>query len=132
MLQHWFGFTGPASAQVLGESFDPLDIIANPSDPTYTGAESTAEVPDSFVLHQNYPNPFNPATTIEYRLGVQGSVRLDVIDLTGRRIETLVDRTQPPGQYSVQFDAAGLPSGTYLYQLRVGTQVASRRMVLLR
>ncbi|MYJ56375.1 MAG: T9SS type A sorting domain-containing protein, partial [Rhodothermaceae bacterium] len=85
-----------------------------------------------FVLHQNYPNPFNPATTIEYRLGVPGSVTLDVIDLTGRRIETLVDRMQPPGQYSVQFDAAGLPSGTYLYQLRVGTQVASRRMVLLR
>ncbi len=132
VLQHWFGFTGPASAQVLGESFDPLDIIANPSDPTYTGAESTAEVPDSFVLHQNYPNPFNPATTIEYRLGVQGRVTLDVIDLTGRRVETLVDRTQPPGQYSVQFDAAGLPSGTYLYRLRVGTQVASRRMLLLR
>ncbi len=132
VLQHWFGFTGPTSAQVLGESFDPLDVIAKPSDPIYTGAERTAEVPISVVLHQNYPNPFNPATTIEYQLGAYGRVKLNVFDVTGRRVKTLVDRTLPPGHYSVQFDAGGLPSGTYLYQLRVGTQVASRRMVLLR
>jgi len=83
-----------------------------------------------------HPNPFNPATTIEYEVPEAGHVQLEVFDLAGRRVATLVDERQEAGIRTVRWSARGgdreLPSGTYLCKLRVGGRVATQSMVLLK
>jgi hypothetical protein len=75
--------------------------------------------PSSFTLYQNYPNPFNPTTTISYRLKEKGFVKLNVYDITGKLIKTLVNQIKDPGSYETEFNAKGLASGIYFYRLEV-------------
>ena len=93
-------------------------------------------LPDQFSLGQNYPNPFNPSTIIPYQLPVSAHVRLEVFNLLGQRIATLVDREQPAGFHGARWDgtdAAGraVGAGVYLYRLVSGQTVATERMVLV-
>ncbi len=88
------------------------------------------EVPQAFLLEQNYPNPFNPETTIRYHVAHPGSIRLEVFDLQGRRVATLVDRQQAQGTYSVQWDASQLASGTYFYRIEANGRVYDTRKAL--
>ncbi|MCL4540016.1 MAG: Ig-like domain-containing protein [Bacteroidetes bacterium] len=90
---------------------------------------SIAFVPASFRLFQNYPNPFNPTTVISYQLPAVSRVRLNVYDVLGRRVATLVDKYQNPGEYGVTFDASRLPSGVYFYRLNAGSFTATKKMV---
>ena len=90
------------------------------------------ELPETYALHQNYPNPFNPETTIHYELPEAEQVTLRIFDTLGRVVAVLVDGPRAAGRYDVTFDASGLPSGVYLYQIRAGTFVESRRLVLLK
>jgi hypothetical protein len=100
---------------------------------TVSPATSVAgETPASFSLDQNYPNPFNPSTAIGYTLARPGRVALDVYDLSGNRVATLVDREQDAGSYRVTFDGSGLASGVYLYRLSAGDFTAVRKFVLLK
>ncbi|MEQ9103249.1 MAG: T9SS type A sorting domain-containing protein [Rhodothermales bacterium] len=92
--------------------------------------EST--LPETVVLSQNYPNPFNPVTTIEYELANSGRVTLQVFDLLGRNVATLVDGVVPASRHSVQFDARNLASGTYIYRLVANDKVVTKTMVLLK
>ncbi len=95
-----------------------------------TGIEETnSGTPESFQLYQNYPNPFNPSTTIRYSIPEKMFVTLQVYDLTGRKIETLVSKVQESGVQSVDFDASGLASGVYLYGLRAGGFVGTKKMI---
>ncbi len=87
--------------------------------------------PAQYTLSQNYPNPFNPETVIEYTVEQAGDVKLNVYDITGRLVSTLVDAVQSADHYSVVFRADGLPSGTYFYRLTTGNLVETRKMVLL-
>ena len=89
-------------------------------------------VPEAFHLDQNYPNPFNPVTTIRYQIGELAKVRLEVFDLLGRRVATLVDTDQAIGTYEVPFDGARLASGMYLYRLEAGTEVRVKKMMLIK
>lgn len=89
-------------------------------------------VPGSFALRQNYPNPFNPVTTIHYDVGVFSQVKLEVFDVLGRRVATLVDQQHGPGTHTVTFDAARLPSGLYLYRLEAGSTVKTKKMMLIK
>jgi hypothetical protein len=101
--------------------------------PEVTSIETVGgELPASIALDQNYPNPFNPTTTFEYRLDATQHVTLTVFDILGREVATLVDGVQPASNYRVSFSASDLPSGTYLYQLRAGSQVITRTMTLLK
>ena len=88
--------------------------------------------PEALVLHPNYPNPFNPATTIEFRIAEFGWVTLRVYDVLGREIATLVDGEKAPGRHTVEFDATGLPSGTYLACIRSGNAQRTGRLVLVK
>ncbi|MXW64981.1 MAG: T9SS type A sorting domain-containing protein [Bacteroidetes bacterium SB0662_bin_6] len=90
------------------------------------------ELPGGISLSQNYPNPFNPSTTVTYTLDRSDSVELSVYDLTGRVVSTLVDGIQLAGNHEVRFDAGDLPTGTYLYRLRTGTETQTRTMILVR
>jgi hypothetical protein len=77
-------------------------------------------LPATFSLAQNYPNPFNPSTTINYRLPKDGFVNLKIYNVLGKEIITLVNKEQKAGEYTAHFDASGLSSGIYFYELRVG------------
>ena len=88
--------------------------------------------PQGFILHQNYPNPFNPVTTISYQLPQTIQVELTVYNISGQKVATLVDERQTAGEYQVQFDASNLPSGTYIYQLKAGKFIQTKKMVFLK
>ncbi len=89
-------------------------------------------LPIEFTLHQNYPNPFNPSTQIQFDAAETGHVNLEVFDMLGRKVATLIGGVVSAGQHSVSFDASGLTSGLYVYRLSSGSSVASRKMLLLR
>jgi hypothetical protein len=88
--------------------------------------------PLTFRLEQNFPNPFNPSTTILYDLPAADQVLLRVVDLLGRELVRLVDERQAPGTYAVEFNAGGLSSGVYLYQLQTTAGSHHRSMFLLK
>lgn len=88
--------------------------------------------PHGFQLEQNYPNPFNPSTTIRFSVGRYGHMSLRVYDLLGRKVATLVDEVMQPGSYESAFNAEGLASGVYLYQLRSGAFVKTLKLILLK
>ena len=91
-----------------------------------------AQIPEEFSLSQNYPNPFNPTTTISYTLKESEQVRLAVFDLSGKEIATLVDELQDPGEHEVTFNAQGLASGVYCYQLRTEAGMLTKKMILMK
>ena len=86
----------------------------------------------SYALDQNYPNPFNPTTTIRYSIPVSSRVQLEIFDLLGRKVATMVDNVQQAGEHTVVFSASSLPSGIYFYRLSAGSFSQIRRMVLIK
>ncbi len=82
--------------------------------------KGTDRLPRGYELADNFPNPFNPTTTISYTLASADYIRLNVYDLRGRQIKRLVSEVQTPGTYQVNFDAADVSGGVYLYELQVG------------
>ena len=95
-------------------------------------ADDDLALPNEFHLSQNYPNPFNPVTRISFELPEPAHVRLIVYDLTGRRVMALADSKHQAGVYTSSFDATGLPSGVYVYELSAGPYVQRRKMTLLK
>ncbi|MGE5364063.1 MAG: glycosyl hydrolase family 18 protein [Bacteroidota bacterium] len=87
-------------------------------------------VPEEFRL-ENYPNPFNPITRIRYTMPAEGNVTLQVFDIIGKKIRTLIDNEpKSAGVHEVEFDGSGLTSGIYFYQLHAGSTILTRKMVL--
>jgi len=89
-------------------------------------------IPQNFRLEQNYPNPFNPSTTIRYSLPERGEIELVVYDALGKQIETLISGDHDAGVYEVDFDATGLTSGVYFYQIKSGSFTETRKLVLMK
>ena len=90
------------------------------------------QIPEEYVLHQNYPNPFNPTTTIEYAIKEDTYVVLEVFNILGQHIETLVQEEQTAGRYKVMFNGSRLPSGTYFYRLHTHEFTNNKRFILLK
>lgn len=88
--------------------------------------------PIFFKLMQNFPNPFNPITNISYSITKSGNVKLIVFDVLGKRVQTLVNNKQRPGNHSVNFDGTVLPSGLYYYKIIFNNQSLTKKMVLVR
>ena len=104
-----------------------------------TGVGQDKQLPREFKLEQNYPNPFNPKTVIRYSLpGVERGgtslyrVRLDLYDVLGRTVATLVDELQEPGSKSVEWNPGNAPSGVYFYRLTAGKFSDAKRLLYLR
>lgn len=85
-----------------------------------------------FKLNQNYPNPFNPTTKIDYYLPESGIVKLQVYDVTGRLVSTLIDGQQKAGNHKVSFNASNLASGVYFYRINFGGKIITNKMMLLK
>ncbi len=104
-------------------------------DPSLTGVTSVQKeklLPQEFSLNQNYPNPFNPSTNISYTISKPGHVKLQVFNVLGQIVSTLVDEHQSAGSYSVTFDAGRLASGVYYYRLSSDRNISTKKMLLLK
>ena len=93
---------------------------------------TNGKIPDEFVLKQNYPNPFNPSTKIKFSLPQEGDVKLEVFNLLGENVATLVDEYLSAGNFEAQFNAASLSSGVYLYTLQAGGFLQSKKMIFIK
>lgn len=89
-------------------------------------------LPTNYALMQNFPNPFNPSTVIKYSIPEAGIVSLKVFDILGNEVATLVNQNKQAGTYSVKFDASNLSSGIYLYQLKTGKIVMTKKLMLVK
>jgi len=90
-------------------------------------------IPTKIILYQNYPNPFNSSTMISYSTSNPGFVILKIYDILGKEVQTLVDKYQVTGDYTISLDAKNLSSGIYFYQLQVGNDfVITKKMLLMR
>lgn len=88
--------------------------------------------PQDFRLEQNYPNPFNPTTTIRFSVPQRSDIELVVYDALGNEIETLISGDHDAGVYEVDFDATGLTSGVYFYQIKSASFSETRKLVLMK
>ena len=94
-------------------------------------------IPKAYTLHQNYPNPFNPLTKIRYELPENDLVSINIYDVVGRNIKTLMNVNQNAGYYSIHWDATnekgeGVSAGIYIYVIQAGEFRATKKMVLLK
>jgi len=85
-----------------------------------------------FNLEQNYPNPFNPVTNINYTVPLVQHITINVYNVLGQLVRTLVNEEVPAGKHSIQFDAAGLSSGVYYYRVETGSTALTNSMLLLK
>ncbi len=97
-----------------------------------SGAQPQPFIPEAFALYPNFPNPFNPLTHIQFDLPQDAPVTLEVYNIKGQKIRTLLDGQRPAGRHEVVFNAAGLSSGIYVYRLKAGSYQAIKRMVLVK
>jgi flagellar hook assembly protein FlgD len=93
---------------------------------------SVTPLPDAFSVKAAYPNPFNPATMLSFSLPEVAKVTLNVFDVQGRLVATLVNGLREAGQHQVTFDGSNLSSGVYLYTLQAGSYSATGKMVLMK
>ena len=122
----------------VGDGFY-LDDVVIFADTTVTGLEdgTQAAAPRDYSLSQNYPNPFNPSTTLVYELPQPGYVTIEIYDLLGVLVRTLVDRQHRAGSYRASWDGRGnegtlAPSGVYFYKMKAGSYVNTRKMILIK
>ena len=100
---------------------------------TITGIEDEKnKIPTEYLLNQSYPNPFNPSTKISWQSPVRSRQVLKIFDVIGNEIATLVDEEKEAGYHSIDFNGSDLPSGVYFYQLRAGSFVQTKQMLLLK
>jgi Secretion system C-terminal sorting domain len=124
---------------VAARSSDGLVVVATHGSGVYSanqtvvGVESNNSViPTSFTLSQNYPNPFNPSTKINFTLPSPNNVKITVYDITGKKVADLLNQQLDAGSHTVNFNAANLASGTYIYRIQAGNFVEAKKMVLLK
>ncbi|MEN8191409.1 MAG: T9SS type A sorting domain-containing protein [Bacteroidota bacterium] len=120
-LSQWWISTGLKNDNRATYSYIPMTGIVSDNNENIT-----------YKLSNNYPNPFNPSTTINYSIAEQGMVELKVYDVLGRVVSILVNQEQTSGNYEVKLDGNNLKSGVYFYQIRSGSFVESKKMVLLK
>ncbi len=112
--------------EIRGQVINTTDIA------TGIESENVSKLPIDFSLNQNYPNPFNPSTIISYQLPKSGFVFLNVYDILGKKVATLVNELKPAGLYNIRFDASALPSGIYIYSASFNGFTQFRKMILIK
>jgi hypothetical protein len=102
--------------------------------PVITGFENSikTDLPKIFTLQKNYPNPFNPSTTIEFDLPKASDVRIEVYNIAGQKVQTLLNEKKPAGSHQVEFNADNLSSGVYFYKIEAGEFQDVKKMILIK
>ena len=90
------------------------------------------QIPDHFDLYNNYPNPFNPSTRIRFAVPEISNVKIEVYNLTGEKVTTLINEVKSAGYYEVNFNAVNIASGIYFYRIQAGDFVETKKMILLK
>jgi hypothetical protein len=104
-------------------------------DLSFSGVNAVTDGPHqplSFSLSQNYPNPFNPTTKIQYDVPHAAHVTIQVYNLLGQVVSTIVNQEKQAGSYNAEWNAIDVPSGVYLYRLEAGDVVKTKRMILVK
>ena len=108
-------------------------FLANRPLPGAVSSVASGEtVPVEYRLDQNYPNPFNPTTTVSFALPQRNHVTLNVFDVLGRHLLTILNQEMNAGTHKVVFDAARLPTGLYFYRIQAGDFVQTKRLLLIK
>lgn len=106
--------------------------IAEESEPTTVSNEPLGAVPTKFSLDQNYPNPFNPSTTIRFGLPNASEVNIEIYNMIGQKVMVLSNNRFGAGWHTISFNASGLSSGIYIYRIRAGNFIETKRMTLIK
>jgi uncharacterized protein (DUF1501 family) len=125
VIKDWFGATDPAITQVKFE-----DYVENRVDYVQCKALSTTELFKENLWMNCYPNPSSSKTTVEYYLHKGGHVEIDVMDLTGRSVATLVDENTNEGKHSLDFNLSQFQSGTYIFTLKTNSVSITKKVIL--
>ncbi len=129
---------GSAELAASGNGESHFRIIVGTEDYAKIHSENISLQPNTYALYQNYPNPFNPATTITYQLKEKGEVTLEIFDILGRRIKSLVNNVvQSPGMHTISWQGTNswgekIASGIYIYRLKSNNFISTRKMILLK
>jgi CSLREA domain-containing protein len=134
--------SGDTQAFLFGETLEGLailgtDFIQTVGKPKTGQTLATSEsilpaIPDKFLLEEAYPNPFNPVTHIRYGLPTLSNVKIEIYDMLGRKVSTLIDGQKPAGFHTVNFDGSNLSSGVYLYRIQAGEFIDTKKMILMK
>jgi len=138
-LSYTFTHSTRAKVRINSDPLNPAYAIrakAQSMDTRFTLKISTEQierdVPEEIFLSQNYPNPFNPSTTINFGVDQSATVVLEVYDILGRKVQTLINGQQDPGRYQARFDGRSLASGVYFYRLQANNEVFIKKMTLIK
>jgi hypothetical protein len=125
----------PQTDNSIAENWKASELYGTPGklNDVYTKTEDEIVAsPNEFTLYQNYPNPFNPSTNIDYAINQSGLVTLNIYDVLGNLVSSLVNEYKSIGKYSVRFKADELTSGIYFYRLISGSNQSVKKMLLIR
>lgn len=132
------GYSYPNGTRINFLYFDELlagtstGLYGHHGDPATSIGVEAGDIPAGFSLEQNFPNPFNPSTVIRLAIPASGEVKLEVYNVMGEKVRTLLAGSLPAGAHEVNFDASGLPSGLYMYRLVAGGSVSVKKMILMK
>ena len=124
--------TGKHVIYSIWQRSDSPEAFYSTSDIDFDGVLSIDDLSTDFNLSHNYPNPFNSKTKIGYRLENDGFVTINVYDVFGKKVSTLVNRNQSSGEHEVTFNGENLSTGVYFYVFQIGSYIEAKRMILQR
>jgi len=127
-LLYSLNFTDPNTGYVVGQGGQ---IIKTTNGGLSVVNLSSEVIPQDYILHQNYPNPFNPNTIIDYELRKSGVIRINVYDISGKHIKTLVNKLHSSGNYSFEMEASDLSSGVYFYTMYSNNRFINTKKFLI-
>jgi len=129
-LLYYFGYDGGPTYLIKGLKLGN-DFFGDSSS-VITSSEFEHVIPKETSLLQNYPNPFNPSTTISYRMSNAGIVELNLYDISGRFVQRIVNEYKSTGNYKIKFDASNLSSGTYYVIGKLGDEISTHKITLIK
>jgi len=138
---NYIAYCGDYPATVVDSSLFQIEVVAGPLTKAgeagwvLTGSfleGDLTDVPSEFALLSNYPNPFNAQTVIQYQLPASSSVKLEIYNLIGEKVATLLNGAEEAGYKSVTWDASEISSGIYFYKLSAGDYTETKRMMLVK
>ena len=109
-----------------------LKQIDNDGAFAYSDEVNVEILPKKFELYQNYPNPFNPVTNIKFNLSHNSKIRIDVYNIIGQHVATIIDKEIEAGFYNIPFDGSSLSSGVYIYRIQAQEFSQAKKMLLVK